>query len=271
MNGAIAPTGPARAASPATTGPERDALGRLDVASLELLDARALLERVDSKFLFPRAFVPDLLARLAGEFSVVMSADERAGSYETLYFDTPDHRFFHAHRRGRRPRHKVRIRHYAERDVCWLETKTRTRYGATHKLRLERAPRDFALTADDRAWIAGIIGETRPLAPSCVVRFPRVTLVGRDHEERLTLDLGVHFDRDGTVVSFDRAVVAEVKQPRLERRSPAMQAFAALGLRRRRMSKYCAAITLLGLEDRTHVFRPVVRDLQRTNDARPRS
>ena len=254
--------------SNASADPVQDALSRFEPATAELLASRALQKRVDSKFLFSRATLPALLRALADDFHVVLSAEERAANYASLYFDTDDRAFFHAHRRGGKPRHKVRVRHYVERDLCFLETKTKTKYGVTQKSRRLRAPRDFALSDDDRAWIEAAIGPTATLSPSCWIHFPRVTLVGVHHEERLTLDLGLTFDQHDEPVGFDGAVIAEVKQPRFAPRSPAMRALRGVGARRRRVSKYCSGIALLEPTRRTHAFRPTLRDLHRMDDAR---
>ena len=205
---------------------------------------------------------------LSKHFRVVLSEGERAASYESLYYDTPQRDFFHEHRRGVKPRHKVRIRHYVERNVCFLETKEKTKYGVTNKSRQLRDPRSFALSSEDRAWIASVVGPTAPLVPRCWITFPRVTLVGVHHEERVTFDLGVAFDRGDQHVAFEGVVIAEVKQPRFDARSPAMQALRSFHIRPRRVSKYCAGVSLLEPHIQTHVFRPIVRDLCRLEHAR---
>ena len=132
----------------------------------------------------------------------------------------------------------------------------------------KRGNDSFALSDDDRAWIEAAIGPTATLSPSCWIHYPRVTLVGVHHEERLTLDLGLTFDQHDEPVGFDGAVIAEVKQPRFAPRSPAMRALRGVGARRRRVSKYCSGIALLEPTRRTHVFRPTLRDLHRMDDAR---
>ena len=110
---------------------------------MELLAARALQKRVDAKFVVSRSDLPELLTLLANDFQLVTSNGSRYATYETLYFDTAKYALFDAHRRGRRPRHKVRVRHYVERNVCYLETKTKDARGVTTKFRFPRAPRAF--------------------------------------------------------------------------------------------------------------------------------
>lgn len=242
---------------------EQDALGQLDVATAALLSERSLLRRVDSKFVVPRSRIFDLLDAFRGDFSVVLSDGSPSASYETLYYDTPELALYHAHRRGRRPRSKVRVRHYAERDVCFLEVKTKDRYDVTDKQRVAHDSRQFGLTDSDRGMLATAIGTHEPLVPQIWVDFHRVTLVGVASEERVTLDLGLAFAMDDRETAFDDVVIAELKQPRFSLRSPGMHAFRELGVRPFRVSKYCVGVSLLAGIRQTHRFRPTVRELTR--------
>jgi hypothetical protein len=245
---------------------ERDELARFGPASAELLEERALLKRVDTKFVLRREDVTEVLASLRDQFRVVTSGDERSAHYETLYFDTPDLRFYHDHRRGRRPRSKVRIRHYVERDVCFLEVKTKDRYDVTRKLRLEREPRSFALSDSDRALLADHLQTDAPLEAQCWIEFPRVTLVGVSTPERITLDLGVVMRDDLHEAQFCGAAIVEVKQPRFNARSNAMRALRSCGSRTRNLSKYCVATALFSGERKTNRFLPAIRLLTRLSE-----
>ncbi len=62
--------------------------------------------------------VEPLLARLAAEHSACcVQASKCWARYESIYLDTPDRALYHAHRCGRRPRYKVRIRHHVDRQL----------------------------------------------------------------------------------------------------------------------------------------------------------
>ena len=257
---------------PATTDPsnrasERAALEQFDVASPELLAARALQKRVDAKFVVRRSDLPELLSLLALDFQLVTSNGARQATYETLYFDTADHALFEAHRRGRRPRHKVRIRHYVERDVCYLETKTKDARGVTTKFRFPRPSRAFELGADDVPDIESAIGAIEPLIPVVDLVFPRVTLVGTRYNERLTVDLGIAASAAGREIAYPDASIIEIKQPRFDARSPGRMALRTMHMRQQRISKYCVAVAkTVGLRGST-VFKPAVRQLERMSHA----
>ena len=240
-----------------------EALAPFEVCSSELLAARALQKRVDSKYMFSLSKLPALLETLSASFHIVLSDGQRAATYETLYYDTPDRALFDAHRRGRRPRHKVRVRHYAERNLCFLETKTKDRYSVTTKHRYLRDARAFDLTEADREQIIEAIGDVGELVPTVWLDFRRVTLVGIDHLERMTFDLGLAMRADGNEVGFPDVCIAELKQARFASQSPGVQALRAFGIRPGSMSKYCIAVSTLLFPDRTTPFRATTRRLER--------
>lgn len=244
---------------------ETEALALFEPASAELVAQRRLQKRTDAKFVASRSIVPDLLEQLVDDFHVMMSDGAPWATYDTLYYDSQDFGLFHLHRRGQRPRHKVRVRHYAERDLCFLETKTKDRYDVTTKHRFERDATDFELRSEDVARIEGAVGSVASLHPAVWLRFPRVGLVGVGHHERLTIDLGLAISYGGFQASFHDSCIIELKQARFDARSPGAMALRKLGLRPRSMSKYCVGLSVLGRVDRTNVFHPAIRELERAN------
>ncbi|MFT4705262.1 MAG: hypothetical protein ACI81R_002970 [Bradymonadia bacterium] len=243
------------------------ALAPFEVCSSELLEARALQKRVDSKYMFSLHKLPALLETLSESFHIVLSDGKHSATYETLYYDTPDRALFDAHRRGRRPRHKVRVRHYAERNLCFLETKTKDRYSVTTKHRYTRDARAFDLNDADRVQVIDAIGDVGELVPAVWLDFRRVTLVGVNHLERMTFDLGVSMRADDKEAAFPDVCIAELKQARFASQSPGVQALRAFGIRPGSMSKYCIAASTLLFPGRTTPFRATARELERLSHA----
>lgn len=66
-------------------------LDALDTVDLEQLNAEAELQtRVDRKYMLPIAALPALLERLPDRVRVPDIDGNRASSYESVYFDTPE-------------------------------------------------------------------------------------------------------------------------------------------------------------------------------------
>ena len=66
-----------------------------------LLEQRLLQKRFESKYVVPVRHIPELLDRVSQTHAVLTADGERIARYRTDYFDTPDRRSFHDHRRGR--------------------------------------------------------------------------------------------------------------------------------------------------------------------------
>ena len=213
-------------------------------ADAGLIAERSMQRRAESKFVVSSATAAAFISALQDRFAVLPAGAALVADYRSLYFDTDDLAFFHAHRCGRRVRHKVRVRHYADRELSVLEVKSRR--GEHHTVKSCR-PREYGTTGlgpDDLAYVREQCGRIGALLPQAWVAYRRVTLVGLTSPERVTLDLNLDMWRASGHEQLDRAVIIEVKQPRLDHHSDAMRALRAAGSRPAWMSKYCTAIVL---------------------------
>jgi hypothetical protein len=232
-------------------------------ASAELLAARALQQRVDRKFLLPKALLEPLLEGLLGDFRVVRAEGRLAATYDSQYFDTPDRQMYEDHRRGRGRRHKVRIRHHLERRLTFLEVKERNAGGRTQKARLARPFGDCTLDPDAQRFIEA----HSPFRVGCLVpvvstAFRRITLVGTDADERITIDWDLDLRADHRRQLLSHLVIAEIKQARYANCSDAVRVLRHLHVRETPLSKYCLATAGLIANVRVHTFRPALRAVE---------
>ena len=211
------------------------------VAAAAQLDSRALTRRCDTKFVVPLTAMLEVAQTLTAAYAVIGPP----ASYDTLYFDTPELTLFHDHRRGRRQRHKVRIRHYRDRRLSFLEVKSRRSSALTEKTRLPRSYGDEVLSPDDQGLIRRLTGLTSDVGPRVWTSYERLTLVGQGTEERATFDVNLRFRGDAGEHELTGLAIVEVKQPRLDQRTPVMMALKAVGARPTSASKYCAALLAL--------------------------
>lgn len=242
----------------------RDALEPFSPAPAGLLGERALLRRADTKFLVAGGALSLALGALSRDHALVMAGGERLATYETLYYDQPDLRGYADHVRGRSPRHKVRARHYPDRGESFLEVKSKTCGGRTIKARRPHPLGEVALTEAEMAWALGITGWPGPLLlPQAWIRYRRITLVGLDADERVTVDLDLRLDRPPRGRRLQGLAIVEVKQARLDLRSPAMLALRRVGARSRSVSKYAVAMGLLAPGIRRNRLLPTLREIER--------
>lgn len=243
----------------------RSVLARFRPAGEKILLRRQLLRRIDTKFLLPVASLETVLDRLTEDYGVLRARGHMLARYESLYFDTDQLSCFHDHRRGRRPRQKVRVRHYPDRELSFLEVKTKKNELLTIKQRLERP---FGECGFDREAVAFLEKHCRlrpgSLAPQAWTNFHRLTLIGLNTNERVTLDLDLQLVRGDTQKVLRGVVVAEVKQSPFSARTPVMLAMRSVGLRPASASKYCAAIALTpGGPTRVNRLLPSLRAVER--------
>jgi VTC domain len=262
------PSNPPLALAP-PAGSLAAALADFSPAGADLLQRRALLQRSDTKFLLPVALLPELLEGMTAHYAALGAADP-AGSlgtlgspYRTLYFDTADRRCFHDHRRGRRLRHKLRIRSYDDRRLTFLEIKSRRSSALTDKDRLELP---YGQTHLDKPCAELIRRRCRlevgQLHPQLWINYRRVTLIGLHREERCTLDFSLSISdvaHTREPAAFDGLAFLELKQPEPDASSPMMRALRALQLRPRSVSKYLVAVCELHPQERANTLRASLR------------
>lgn len=235
----------------------------LGLATPALLAHRESPARAESKFVLAAGAIASFVDRLGCDYLVLPAGQQRVATYCSLYFDTPDLAFFHAHRCGRRVRHKVRVRHYPDRELSVLEVKMRRSEHLTTKARMERRFGDCTLGPADLAFVRAHVASPAALLPQVWVSYRRLTLLGVHVNERVTIDVGVTAWRDARQARLRDVAIVEIKQPRLSRGSAAMTALRQLGGRPGGVSKYCAALVATRADLPANRVRSDVRALKR--------
>jgi len=212
-----------------------------DGITLQELDEIKLMNRVDTKFVFSIDSLNSLLPLLIKDFNCLHVNNCTIQTYKSLYFDDENFSLFKAHHNGRVNRFKVRIRNYVESKLYFLEIKHKVK-NRTDKLRIELT--DFAqkLDAFQIEFIHNVLQKKMDLLPVLWNEFQRITLSGKNRNERLTLDLHLNFNQDESNFVMENVVVAELKQADLDRNSPFYQIMKKQGVRPLRVSKYCVGL-----------------------------
>jgi hypothetical protein len=238
-------------------------LGNFEMAPAGLVQARALQQRVDRKYLLATNGLEALITRLCPDYCLLRAGQQVWARYESIYFDTLDRALFHAHRRGLRPRFKVRVRHHLDRELTFLEVKRKERSGRTVKYRLALPFSQAELGPREHTFIeAHALLDAECLLPRLSISFRRLTLLGRDINERVTIDRDFMVKAGSHSEQLDRLVIAEVKQPRFLNHVGAVAALRSINAIENALSKYCLG-TILVAPVRANVFKPAVRAVER--------
>lgn len=251
------------------------ALNAKAAIGLDAMDSVALMDRFDEKFLIPSHWLDDVVRRLTS-FSLLRIQGESTTTYNNRYFDSPTNQCFEDHVRGKSKRFKVRIRHYANTNVAFLEVKVRDVHGKTVKHRIVRDAQqgwNADLTETEWRFIREHVGHAVELQPVLESRFERFTLADLASGERITVDSQLQFRSLGDPVEWLQPVpalsIVERKQEHINHQGPLLQAFRSQKQRRAplgrslRMSKFILGRMTLTPNLNPRTYRMALRDIER--------
>lgn len=250
---------PASTGDPDVTSALAGQLLELESVDLDQLDRAQLHDRVESKVILRTDELAEAIDALAEEYVVMEHLGDRVQGYCNAYFDSPELRNYHEHHNQLGRRLKLRYRTYENSDLTFFEVK-RNVNGRTIKERRRSVRPESVLHPDDAAFFAERTGwDPDGVSPSLTVDYRRILLVRRDLSERVTIDFDVKFRSERGATTPRGLAICEFKQPRLDRRSPAM---AAMNRRPQKFSKYCMGLASCDPSLRRNRFKKVFLNLE---------
>ena len=232
-------------------------LERFAPISLKEMDAVALLNRVDTKFVLTNSQLASVLQSLPAEYRVLCIENQRSNHYRTLYFDTPDFKLFNLHVNENAERYKVRIREYLDTFESFLEVKHKTRKNRTIKDRISTLSLQPNLTLEAERWLDDTFPyDSRNLEPKLWNTFTRMTLVNEVSCERVTLDTDLVFYSKQNYIRLDGLAVAEVKMSSGHQDSAFMQQMESRRIHPQGFSKYCMGVSMLYQDVKKNALKP---------------
>jgi hypothetical protein len=225
-----------------------DKLNSFVPIGLNEMDNVRLLNRTDTKYVLSLKRIPDLLSRLDGGYKILEINDERSFIYSTTYLDTADYLFFNQHVTGKLERNKVRYRKYEATGSTFLEVKRRTNKNRTIKFRIENKLNSEALCDVTALEFIKEYIPQRPLLlrPVLINRFKRITLVGKEIRERVTIDYDLSFSNPYEINrNMPFIAIIELKKDRNAGRSPLTIILKKNSIHPTGFSKYCIGTSIL--------------------------
>jgi hypothetical protein len=170
---------------------------------------------------------------------------------------------YRMHHNGHANRYKVRYRSYAESNTGFLEVKFRNNKGRMKKerIRQEDVPMQWSQQSLD------FISTKTPydptvLKPSLWVKYQRITLVGKNSLERVTIDLNLEFMQGPGSRKINNLVIAEIKQSS-RAKTAAGAIMKELKIRQDALSKYCMGIIQMYPQVKKNNFKEQVNLLNK--------
>jgi hypothetical protein len=244
-------------------------LWQFDGHSLADLDKASLMDRVDTKFVMPTYLLPEMLMRLQEHYTALQIGDNRCFLYNSTYFDTPDRLFYKMHHSGRLNRYKVRVRHYVDSDLRFLEVKFKNNKGRTEKNRIKLRSGFSGHLEDHGEFLSSLrVPQFDQLSPTLNNQYHRIALASEQRAERLTIDLNLAnqpVPSSRGPVFQSQLTILELKQARMNRTSPFFDVIKALKIRPSGFSKYCMGLAMAASEANVKYnrFKPLMHRLKR--------
>ncbi len=227
---------------------------------LAQMDAVALLDRTDTKYVLHTSQLYTALAALNTDYWVLAIDDVRVHPYQTLYFDTSDFAMYMRHHAGRQMRYKVRSRRYVESHRSFLEVKIKTNKDRTSKRRIETGELVTTFTPEACRFVGAFVPlDALALEPKLWNSFTRITLVGKHEPERSTLDLDLRFDDGRQRIDLPGVAIAEVKQDGIGLGSAFIRQMRAMAVHATGFSKYCIGTAMLYPNVKSNNFKDKLR------------
>jgi hypothetical protein len=248
---------------PTPRGLERLA-GSICPISLKEMDAVALMDRLDTKYVMSTDQLLRALAAVKDEYQILTVDGQRMHHYRTLYFDTPDFALYQLHVNERAERYKVRSREYLESDLSFLEVKHRNRKDRTIKDRISTALPLVHLNPNAESWLQSVLPyDAHQLEAKLWNTFTRITLVNTHRCERVTLDVDLTFYTSHQVVQMEGLAIAEVKVDSSGQSSPFQAQMRAQRIHPSGFSKYCVGTALLYEGVKKNILKAKMKQLEK--------
>ena len=105
---------------------------KFEPISLEEMDSVKLMERTDTKYVFPISELAEILEGMITQYRLLEINNVRIQRYESLYYDTKDFLLYRKHLIGKPDRYKIRFRRYIDSDgLTFFEIKHKNNRGTT--------------------------------------------------------------------------------------------------------------------------------------------
>lgn len=231
--------------------------------SLQEMDGVSLLKRTDTKFIIPQSMLPHILSGILSSYRLLEINGRRRMNYKSLYFDTPEKKFYLDHHNGKLRRTKIRIREYVDSNLFFFEIKLKDGKGNTNKLRCPISKFEQSIPSFYANFVKESTGINYDLRPTLWNNFQRMTFVNTQGKERVTVDLNLSYSFLDDEKKIANLVIIELKQERYNRNSILVRALKEYSIVPYGFSKYCIGMTQLYSDIKYNAFKPKLLRLKK--------
>jgi len=240
----------------------KNILKHFNTLDLQQIEAVKLLDRVETKVVFPRSKLLSVLNQMESSYDMLCIDGLSEFEYESQYFDTPEFRMYLNHQNQRSERYKVRRRKYVDSGIEFFEVKKKTNKRTIKNRILNRSTQCSINPIENDFLQKHSPYSSKMLIPQLKSKFKRITFVDKLKNERLTIDFDLAFMQNGITITIPWMVIAEIKQDLFTIRSPFLTTIKSMGYHPVSISKYCLGTSLLnsnlksnGIKEKIHLVQ----------------
>lgn len=240
-----------------------DVLRQFNKIDLKGLEDVKLLNRIDLKYIFHVNELLQLLRSIKEDYFLLEINDLFKFDYETIYYDSPNFHFYHAHHNGKLNRFKIRRRNYLYNNQSFFEIKQKIKGVRTQKFRVEKSGDGNNLSEIEQEMLNISRAPKILLEEKLRVFYTRITLAAKSANERITIDLGVSFCNEKEKKNLDDLIILEVKQNAMHRNSAAMHFLKSKRIRPLSVSKYAIGVALTDRNIKKNSFKSKILQINK--------
>lgn len=240
-----------------------DILNQFEPVTLDELKDYKLLNRIDTKYICNVGLLTEILLMAKDYFKVQTINNERSFEYESLYFDTENLKTYFDHHQGKRLRYKIRFRNYLDTGDTFLEIKKKRSFKRTDKKR-DRFEFSKLLKKEHKDFIEKLIDvPSSEFKPAIWTKFRRITLAGKNHIERITIDQNIRFSIEEREIELPNMIIIEVKRNKTGDISPFTKILKELKIKPIGISKYILGNILLNPKIKHNRFTRKIKTINK--------
>lgn len=237
-------------------------LNNFESIHLNEMDSVKLMNRKECKYTLSYDNLLSVLNDVKDEYFVLDIDGERLMPYESIYFDEPNFSLYTTHQNGKQNRYKVRSRTYALTGQKFLELKFKNNKKRTIKKRIEIKGENIV---ED---YIGFLTKNLPFSPESLekkieIRYQRITLVDKNMNERVTIDLNLSYSTDKKNSTYKDLAIIEVKFTGDKRDSKMVNVLQQYRIKPLSFSKYCLGISQHYSEVKQNSMNIKVREIKK--------
>lgn len=253
--------------SPMELKPFYKLLSEYSSIDLSYLEKNFSTHKNEFKFVFHKELLPDLLKLLKNTHHILVVKHQYHQLYKTYYYDTPAFDMYYQAYLKKNLRYKIRWRNYIDTNTGFLEIKNKKNTYNIHKYKisLNQFPEKLYHQPAFNFIQTHSPFNPKELYPVIFTRYYRITLIHKNHFEKVTIDINLSFNNFQEEKKFNNPIILEIKTTDTTIPIEISNTLKKLNINKKIISKYSIGMALMHNNIKKNIFLPYLKLLEIMN------